>query len=46
MVRFRPIKKYGNGYVIALIKKDITDLNLKVGDEIDIEDAVKRTSIP
>ena len=43
--RYRPIKKYGNTFVIALIPKDIEDLNLKIGDMIDIEDAVRKTSI-
>ena len=43
--RYRELKKYGNTFVIALTPKDIQDLNLKVGDLIDIEDAVVRTSI-
>ena len=43
--RFRRVNKYGNRYVIELMKSDIEDLNLKVGDMIDIEDAIKKTSI-
>ena len=31
--------------VIKLLPKDMEDLNLKVGDLIDIEDAVVKTSI-
>ena len=45
MSRYRILRKYGNTWVIALNPKDIEDLNLKVGDMIDIEDAVKKTSI-
>jgi uncharacterized membrane protein (UPF0127 family) len=43
--RYRRVNKYGNRYVIELMKSDIEDLNLKVGDMVDIEDAVKKTSI-
>ena len=43
--RYRKINLYGNRYVVELMKQDIEDLNLKVGDMIDIEDAVKKTSI-
>ena len=43
--RYRRINKYGNRFVIELMKTDIEDLNLKVGDMIDLEDAVKKTSI-
>jgi uncharacterized membrane protein (UPF0127 family) len=43
--RYRRVNKYGNRYVIELMQVDIEDLNLKVGDMIDIEDAVKKTSI-
>ena len=43
--RYRKVNLYGNRYVIELMKTDIEDLNLKVGDMIDIEDAIKRTSI-
>lgn len=45
MSRYRQLKKYGNTWVITLHPKDIEDLNLKVGDMIDIEDAIKKTSI-
>ena len=43
--RYRRVNKYGNRYVIELMQVDIEDLNLKIGDMIDIEDAVKKTSI-
>jgi hypothetical protein len=43
--RYRELKKYGNTFVITLLPKDIQDLNLKLGDLIDIEDAVVKTSI-
>ena len=43
--RYRKVNLYGNRYVIELMQVDIEDLNLKVGDMIDIEDAVRRTSV-
>jgi uncharacterized membrane protein (UPF0127 family) len=43
--RYRKINLYGKRFVIELMKTDIEDLNLKVGDLIDIEDAVVKTSI-
>jgi hypothetical protein len=43
--RYRKVNLYGNRFVIELMQVDIQDLNLKVGDLIDIEDAVRRTSI-
>jgi len=46
MVRYRQLKKYGNTWVIPLTVKDVEDLNLKAGDLIDIEDAVKKKSVP
>lgn len=45
MVRYRKVNLYGKRYVIELLKADIEDLNIKVGDLVDIEDAVRR-SIP
>lgn len=42
--RYREIKKWGNSLVIVLNSADKEDLKLKVGDSIDIEDAVKKTS--
>jgi hypothetical protein len=45
MARYREVKKYAGMMVIKLLPKDMEDLNLKVGDLIDIEDAVVRTSI-
>jgi uncharacterized membrane protein (UPF0127 family) len=44
--RYRKVNLVGGRFVIELMKSDVEDLNLKVGDMIDIEDAVKRTSIP
>jgi uncharacterized membrane protein (UPF0127 family) len=43
--RYRKVNLYGNRFVIELMQVDIQDLNLKVGDLVDIEDAVRRTSI-
>ncbi len=43
--RYRKVNLYGNRFVIELMKTDIEDLNLKIGDLIDIEDAVRKTSI-
>ncbi|MHA2019043.1 MAG: hypothetical protein ACTSXY_12315 [Promethearchaeota archaeon] len=46
MARYREVKKYGNTYVLCFTRSDIHDLNLKVGDLIDIEDAVRNKSVP
>lgn len=43
--RYRKVNLYGNRFVIELMQVDIADLNLKVGDLVDIEDAVRKTSI-
>jgi hypothetical protein len=43
--RYREVKKYAGMMVIKLLPKDLDDLNLKVGDLVDIEDAVVKTSI-
>ncbi len=46
MARYRTIRNYPtSGWVIRLKQSDIDDLNLKDGDLIDIEDAVRKTSI-
>jgi hypothetical protein len=45
MARYRAIKRYAGMLVIKLTSTDEKDLNLKVGDLIDIEDAVRKTSI-
>jgi len=42
-MRFRLVKKYGNTFIIALTRSDMKDFELKEGDEIDIEDLIKRT---
>jgi len=42
MVRFRKVNLYGNRYVIELMKHDLEDLGLSVGDFLNIEDAVKK----
>jgi antitoxin component of MazEF toxin-antitoxin module len=44
--RYRKVRRWGNSLVIILKPTDEQDLNLKVGDLIDIEDAVRRSSIP
>ena len=36
MKRLRPVKLYGNTYVVTLTRSDIKDLELKEGDEVDI----------
>ena len=41
MKRLRQIKLYGNTYIIKLERIDITDLDLKEGDFVDISDLVK-----
>lgn len=43
--RYRKIRRWGNSLVIVLKPSDELDLNLKVGDLIDIEDAIVKTSI-
>jgi antitoxin component of MazEF toxin-antitoxin module len=37
MKRLRQIKKYGNSFVISLFQTDMKDMELKEGDEIDIQ---------
>ena len=39
-MRIRVLRKYGNTFVIPLTSIDMKDLELKEGDEIDIEDLV------
>jgi len=36
--RLRSVKKYGHSYAIPLTKADMKDFNLKVGDEVVIDD--------
>ena len=36
MKRLRPIKLYGNTIIIKFEKIDLKDLNLKIGDLVDI----------
>ena len=40
-MRYRTIKKYGNTFVITLSVADVKDFDLKIGDEVDIEDMIK-----
>lgn len=42
MVRYRKINLYGARYVVELMKTDMTDLNLTVGDLVDLDDIVKK----
>ncbi len=41
-MRYRPIKKYGNTFVVTLTTADVKDFNLKEGEEVNIEDMVKK----
>jgi len=41
MKRLRQIKKYGNSFVIALFQTDMKDMELKEGDEVDIQSIKK-----
>jgi len=36
MERLRPVKLYGNTYVITLARADVKDLKIEEGDEADI----------
>ena len=40
MVRYRKINIYGLRYVVELMKSDIKDLGLEVGDYVDIDEMV------
>lgn len=40
MVRYREIKKYGDTWIIKLEPIDAKDFEIKVGDMVDIENAV------
>ena len=42
MVRIRRVNTYGTRYVIELMKTDMVDLDLTVGDFVDIDDIIKR----
>jgi len=44
MKRLRQIKKYGNSFVISLFQTDMKDMELKEGDEIDIQLIKKEVS--
>jgi len=46
MARYREVKRYAGMLVIKLNPADEKDLNIKVGDFVDIEDAVYHKSIP
>ena len=37
----KEIKKYGNSAVIVLLKEDMKNYKLKIGDIVDIEDMAK-----
>ena len=41
MKKLRPIKLYGNTAVIQLTKTDLSDLDLTIGDLVDIADLKK-----
>lgn len=40
--RYRKVNLYGNRYVVELMKVDIEDLKLSVGDELDISSVTIR----
>ena len=40
-MRTRQIKQYGNTFVIKLSPDDLKDLNLEVGNYVDIDDITK-----
>lgn len=41
MVRIRKVAAFGNSFCIRLVKRDLLELDLKVGDFVDIEDIIK-----
>lgn len=45
MTRYRRVEQYAGMFVIKLLPIDMKDLNLKIGDIVDIEDAVNKSSI-
>ncbi len=40
-MRLRPVKLYGNTFVVTLTRSDVKDFELKEGDEVDIDDIMK-----
>ena len=38
MARWRKVNLYGNRYVIELMKHDIDDMNLSIGQLVDIDE--------
>lgn len=40
-MRIRPVRKYGNTFVITLTRSDMRDFELQEGDEVDIEEIIK-----
>jgi len=40
MARIRTIGRYGNAWVIKINPTDVKDLQLREGDEVDIEDII------
>lgn len=40
-MRKRKVVKYGGTYLIKLVPQDLSDLNLKENDEVDIDDLTK-----
>ncbi|MFW6130539.1 MAG: hypothetical protein ACOC56_05080 [Atribacterota bacterium] len=40
MKRLRTVRKWGNTHVVILTQPDMKDLELEVGDEVDISDIV------
>lgn len=44
MARYREIKKYGDSYVIRITKQDLEDLELSIGDWVDISEFTKKNN--
>lgn len=44
-MRLRTIKKYGNTFVVTLTTADVKDFNLKIGQEVDIEEMMKKGKV-
>lgn len=41
-MRLRKVKKWGDSFVIKLSRDDLRDLNINLGDEVDIDKLLKK----